>query len=109
MESLTSFMTTVRNKNTQFIFVTERGAPMTADGFRRMMYGAGESCDLPDLHPHMLRHSCGFALADRGKRSAGARSKTISGTRTSKTQSAAKPRTFRHHVGLEISAASAYD
>ena len=51
----------------QFIFVTERGAPMTADGFRRLMQRAGESCDLPDLHPHMLRHSCGFALADRGK------------------------------------------
>ena len=49
------------------IFVTERGAPMTADGFRRMMQRAGDSCDLPDLHPHMLRHSCGFALADRGK------------------------------------------
>ena len=40
---------------------------MTADGFRRLMQRAGESCDLPDLHPHMLRHSCGFALANRGK------------------------------------------
>jgi len=56
-----------QEEETQFIFVTERGAPMTADGFRRMMQRAGESCDLPDLHPHMLRHSCGFALADRGK------------------------------------------
>ena len=23
--------------------------------------------DLPGLHLHMLRHSCGFALADRGQ------------------------------------------
>jgi integrase len=56
-----------QEEGSQFIFVTERGAPMTADGFRRMIQRAGESCDLPDLHPHMLRHSCGFALADRGK------------------------------------------
>ncbi len=56
-----------QEEGSQYIFVSEHGAPMTADGFRRMLQRAGESCDLPDLHPHMLRHSCGFALADRGK------------------------------------------
>jgi integrase len=56
-----------QEEGSQYLFVTEHGAPMTADGFRRMLHRAGESCDLPDLRPHMLRHSCGFALADRGK------------------------------------------
>jgi site-specific recombinase XerD len=51
--------------SSQFIFVTERGAPMTADGFR-LIQRAGENCELTELHPHMLRHSCGFVLADRG-------------------------------------------
>ena len=28
---------------------------------------AGERAGLPDLHPHMLRHSCGFYLANSGQ------------------------------------------
>ena len=54
-------------EGSQFIFVSEHGVPMTADGFRRMLQRAGESCEMPGLHPHMLRHSCGFSLADRGR------------------------------------------
>jgi integrase len=54
-------------EGSQYIFASEHGVPMTADGFRRMLQRAAESCGLPGLHPHMLRHSCGFALADRGK------------------------------------------
>jgi len=27
---------------------------------------AAERAGLPGIHPHTLRHSCGFALADRG-------------------------------------------
>jgi integrase len=51
----------------QFIFNNERGVPMSADGFRRMLSRVGEECGLPLVHPHMLRHSTGFALADKGR------------------------------------------
>jgi type 1 fimbriae regulatory protein FimB/type 1 fimbriae regulatory protein FimE len=50
---------------TRFIFMNERGAPMTTGGFRKMLSSVGSMCQLPTVHPHMLRHSCGFYLADR--------------------------------------------
>jgi site-specific recombinase XerD len=48
-----------------FVFTSERGAPFTTAGFARMR--AGAVAKLPfKAHPHMLRHACGFALANRG-------------------------------------------
>jgi type 1 fimbriae regulatory protein FimE len=49
---------------TRHIFMTERGSPMTAAGFRKMLYTVGAACGLPHVHPHQLRHSCGFYMAD---------------------------------------------
>jgi integrase len=49
----------------RFIFMNERKAPMTAAGFRKMLSTVGAACGLPHVHPHMLRHSCGFYMADR--------------------------------------------
>src|SRR6516162_7789764 len=50
-----------------FMFVSERGAPFTTAGFARMMERAAESAGLDiKAHPHMLRHACGYALANRG-------------------------------------------
>jgi site-specific recombinase XerD len=50
-----------------FVFVTERGAPMTPKGFHSTMRRLGERAGLPfPVHPHMLRHACGYALANRG-------------------------------------------
>ena len=50
-----------------FIFVSERGAPFTTAGFARMMERATESAGLDiKAHPHMLRHACGYALANKG-------------------------------------------
>lgn len=50
-----------------YVFMTERGAPMTAAGFRKMLARAGEvsAVSFP-VHPHMLRHGCGFKLANDG-------------------------------------------
>ena len=50
-----------------YVFNNERGAPMSPAGFQRMLRRVGEECGLPAVHPHMLRHSCGFALADKGR------------------------------------------
>jgi type 1 fimbriae regulatory protein FimB/type 1 fimbriae regulatory protein FimE len=50
-----------------FVFTSERGAPFTTAGFARMLERAGESAELGfKAHPHMLRHACGFALANKG-------------------------------------------
>ena len=51
----------------RFLFVNERGASMSPDGFARMLSRAGARCGLPNVHPHMLRHACGFALAEKGR------------------------------------------
>ena len=50
-----------------FVFVSERGAPFSVSGFRRMIERATEAADLGiKAHPHMLRHACGYALANQG-------------------------------------------
>jgi len=50
-----------------FVFVSERGGPISADGVRKLITRTGEEAKLPfPVHPHMLRHACGFKLANDG-------------------------------------------
>ena len=50
-----------------FVFTSERGAPFSTAGFARMLERAGVEAKLTfKAHPHMLRHACGYALANRG-------------------------------------------
>jgi integrase len=50
-----------------YLFTSERGAPFTTAGFARMVERAGAEAKLSfKAHPHMLRHACGYALANRG-------------------------------------------
>jgi integrase len=50
-----------------FVFTSERGVPLTAAGFARMVERAGVKASLGfKAHPHMLRHACGYALANKG-------------------------------------------
>ena len=40
---------------------------MGPPGFRRMVVRLGESAKIPfPVHPHMLRHACGYKLANQG-------------------------------------------
>jgi integrase len=50
-----------------WIFISERRAPLTDHTIRKIIARAGEvtGFDFP-IHPHMLRHSCGFYLASKG-------------------------------------------
>ena len=50
-----------------FVFTSERGAPFTTAGFRKTIarLGAAAKFEFP-VHPHMLRHACGFHLANQG-------------------------------------------
>jgi site-specific recombinase XerD len=50
-----------------FVFTSERDAPFTTAGFARMVERAGTEAKFGfNAHPHMLRHACGYALANRG-------------------------------------------
>ena len=50
-----------------FVFTSERGAPFSTAGFARMVERAGVEAKLAfKVHPHMLRHACGYALANKG-------------------------------------------
>jgi len=50
-----------------YVFTSERGAPFGTAGFARMVERAGVEAKLGfKVHPHMLRHACGYALANRG-------------------------------------------
>jgi site-specific recombinase XerD len=50
-----------------FVFVSERRAPFSTAGFARMLERAADAGGLEiKAHPHMLRHACGFKLANDG-------------------------------------------
>lgn len=53
--------------NSPFVFVSERGAPFSDRGIRKIIFEAGERAELDfPVHPHMLRHACGYYLALHG-------------------------------------------
>src|SRR5262249_35019074 len=56
-------------ESSPFVFVSERGAPFSTDGFAKMLTRAAQAAGLETLkvHPHMLRHACGYKLANQGQ------------------------------------------
>ena len=49
------------------VFASERDAPLSAPGFSRMIKRAATAADLGiKAHAHMLRHACGYKLANDG-------------------------------------------
>ena len=50
-----------------FIFSSSTGASLTPDAARKVIRKAGENAGLQfPVHPHMLRHGCGYYLAAKG-------------------------------------------
>jgi integrase len=50
-----------------FVFATERSGPFTPDAVNRLIKRIGERAGFEYMvHAHMLRHACGFALANAG-------------------------------------------
>ena len=50
-----------------FVFATERGGPFTPDAVNRLIKRIGERAGFDfQVHAHMLRHGCGYALANAG-------------------------------------------
>jgi site-specific recombinase XerD len=52
----------------RFVFMTERGGPMTRAGFYKLLarFGVAAKFAFP-VHPHMLRHATGYKLANDGR------------------------------------------
>jgi len=51
-----------------YVFTTEAGTPVTTSWFLRMIQRTGKAAKLPfPIHPHMLRHSTGYKLANQGE------------------------------------------
>ena len=51
-----------------FLFVSERGSPMTVSNFQKLISRACEAAQLKiKAHPHTLRHACGFHQANAGR------------------------------------------
>lgn len=52
---------------TSYVFVTERKGPLTDSNVRKMIARAGRNANIGfPVHPHMLRHACGYKLANDG-------------------------------------------
>jgi site-specific recombinase XerD len=57
----------VDSTQSRYVFNTERGGPVTRAWFLKMVRRTGELAKLSfPIHPHMLRHACGFKLANEG-------------------------------------------
>jgi site-specific recombinase XerD len=51
-----------------YVFTSERRGPLTPATFRKLLAMIGEAAGLPfPVHPHMLRHACGYKLANDGQ------------------------------------------
>jgi integrase len=56
-----------RQSASPFVFASERGGPFTPSGFAKLLARAGDEAKIGfKVHPHMLRHACGYALANKG-------------------------------------------
>jgi integrase len=50
-----------------FVFTSERGSPVTTDALNRLVKRVAANTNLTiKVHVHMLRHSCGYKLANDG-------------------------------------------
>ena len=54
--------------DTPYVFVTERKGPLTTSTVRKLIARAGQKAGINfPVHPHILRHACGFKLANDGQ------------------------------------------
>jgi len=54
-------------RDSQYVFVTETGGPLSVQGFWQIVVRAGAVAGMPfTIHPHMLRHTCGQQMLRDG-------------------------------------------
>ena len=50
-----------------YLFISELGGPLTVSSVQKIVARAGKLAQLPfPVHPHQLRHACGYYLANQG-------------------------------------------
>ncbi|WP_082827108.1 tyrosine-type recombinase/integrase [Pseudovibrio sp. WM33] len=54
-----------RDDTLPWLLISERKQPLTRQAVNYIVRSAGTRVMLGHIHPHMLRHSCGFALANK--------------------------------------------
>ena len=54
-----------QTSNSRFVFIGERGDPLTARAFGQIIKRTGNKLGW-NISPHILRHSCGYHLANQG-------------------------------------------
>ncbi|SEC65905.1 type 1 fimbriae regulatory protein FimB [Tenacibaculum sp. MAR_2009_124] len=55
-----------RNDNLPWLFINERGNQLTRHAVYQMIKSVAKKASIENVHPHTLRHSCGFYLANEG-------------------------------------------
>lgn len=55
-----------RKDDLPWLFVSERGLPLTRQAVNYLINTVAIKAELENVHPHTLRHSCGFYLANEG-------------------------------------------
>lgn len=55
-----------RQDNLPWLFVSERRQKLTRQAVNYIVARASDRAGIGHVNPHMLRHSCGFALANKG-------------------------------------------
>jgi len=55
-----------RNDSLPWLFSNERGLPLTRQAVNYIVKVVSKKAKLENIHPHTLRHSCGFYLANKG-------------------------------------------
>lgn len=56
-----------RNADSPWVFLSQKGGPLSRQQVYNLLRHYGRQARIPlGLHPHMLRHACGYALADIG-------------------------------------------
>ena len=57
----------LKQRSSQFVFVTRRGTPLTRQGFWKLLRARGQRAGIARIpSPHMLRHSFATHLLQRG-------------------------------------------
>ncbi len=56
----------LRQGDLPWLFLSERGQPLTRQAVSYLVGLAAQRAGLPGVHPHTLRHSCGYYLTNKG-------------------------------------------
>lgn len=65
-DELRAIKTHLKARREGHLFLSERGTPLTRQAISYLLREISGRAGLPHVNPHMLRHSCGYYLANRG-------------------------------------------